>query len=463
MPTRARTQGQVIDLRQGPELAQTGAAIGEGLRALVMRLDPDHPIRRVLVPAGEEERFQHKLAEALPMEERVDAAVEDFEAGRVVRQLEAEEAKRNLAILDEVRTQIPPEDVAALEVEIYRQSFSEATLGRLQADRQSRFLRALDEADVTPESEAELAAMEQAVTRLQLRLESEQLEFDQETLRNFVSLYAGLDARDRRIVDAGAWSQGLLQALLQRERFDHDLLLQSLREQLSGATTPREIQEADFAFRLQIERRRDEVIDRINDGIEEGNLESVQVHVNELSRLARDLWRVDPEATAALAREVTGLIRRNNLRDIEFEVIDIFEGMDETIRADAIELANAGLSEEVLATARENWTELGLPTRVQSAIEEMALQMMADVEGAQQEANLQEAANMSRVSNRDVLDREIEALEARLASLSDPDNPNATRADIISVSDQLWIKRLARFFTPQPRVPGQDSPTGGIR
>ena len=322
----------IIDLRGSP----TGLAeLGEGLAALIEALkhDPDDEFRQMLIDNPDLGRHLARTSEQHGRDIQsgktpVDPRVGDASVVNIPLPTPPGMGMFSPTILAEARAMFPETE---LEIATRERGVAEAKLATTQATRQSEIIQFATEAGLSTE----------AIGRLEMvrfDLEKAGVNLDKAGIERFGAIYDNSNEADKKLIDVsltGPRAAGFMQALLQRERFDNERALASLRASIVDADTVEELREARFIFKKRITDARDDVIDRIH-AIEggEGDKNTLPALVDDLKDYAETMLLVDPARAVQTAGLIQGIIFRNKIKGVDFSMTDIVPDA-----SDQIELA----------------------------------------------------------------------------------------------------------------------------
>ena len=335
--------GDVIDLRDQGQLGETGAMLAQALGGLVGRLDPDHPLRKVIFPASRQERVMRELNKQYSVQQEVTDITTELRKERTSTQVELEKLTQELDFLIAYEQQVPASERASIQAQITRTEGIKAQLEGMGAERDIDVLEAYKK-EVSPE---EAAVIQGAVDRAKgaEALASRQKSQESIELAQWLRL-SGLGPREQAAIAAaeaqfkmrgitfGNQQQAILednienasalerqliavnpeywaQYLLQRDRYGRE---ESLRG-IENAVDPMEKLQKDWLFREKVRLDNERLTKRLNEIGENGNRDEIDPLVAEMKDNASTLRLMDPMLAVQTARTLT---RFGRPVDVEF-------------------------------------------------------------------------------------------------------------------------------------------------
>lgn len=325
--------GDVIDLRDQGELAETGAQLAQALGGLVGRLDPDHPLRKVIFPASRQERVARKLNEQYSVQQEVTDVTEQLRSERTSTQLELEKmtqeldflvqfeqqvpaserasiqaqivrtqgikaelegmgARRDIDVLEAYKKTVEPEEAAVIQAAIDRASGNQALATSQEATEAVEFRQWLRLSGLGPKQQAEIAAAEGFLKSRGIAFSNEQRSILEDNIRN-----ASVLERELIAVDPQYWAQ----YLLQREAFSNDEALRRIGTQ----TDPMKTLQEEWLFKEKIRLDNERITGRLNDLGENGDKDEIDTLVAEMRDNASTLRLIDPMLAVQTAKTLT--------------------------------------------------------------------------------------------------------------------------------------------------------------
>ena len=172
------------------------------------------------------------------------------------------------------------------------------------------------------------------------------------------------------------------------------------------------------------------------------------------------MMRVDPSLAVQAANEIRGIIRRHEIKGVDFSITDITQTNADAVELGAQTLAAAGMSGEAIEDLRTQLrhSESGrVNERLFLTIIERANMIMAgEEEDVWEEATLA-SANLGAVRAGEKEAREAELEQLHVDFNSALMDEAVTQSQLSAMSHNIWLKEIMHFLrtSASARVPSE--------
>lgn len=445
----------------------------DALGGVVTRLDPDHPLRKIIFPATYEERVRREAEEtlspedmaqvltqperralaeeeALPLSEEAELTADIARSESAIARQNMADAERNIKILNQLNQELGPQEAAKLVATGVRAQGAQDRFGILEAERAIDFQKALEERGVSVEDEVDMLNAQYGLQLLQLNSEAQGLELEATAMNNYADWYSQASPKDKELAMMGltnpTMANYLTQSILQEERFEQSKNLAEFRARFETAGDPLEREMALVGYRTDLRQEQDRILELIQEAEEEGNEEVLEGLVEEFNTVGESLMRLDPASFVRMASQKEGFFGGKKAAT-EFDLVD-------TVMYNAQVLTQSGMDEQTVQLFRDSLTDSA--GNVNETLFQEVLQVANDLSENRVETAEDEVVTQTREftgsTNPEAVE-EVERLQAAFDEALATGEPGATR----DLFWPLWKAKFKEFISRSPRQSAADA------